>query len=350
MKICEAGRDPCGCNNWAKGIRTINGQYPDDNRDFDINAGDGIEVTPATGGITIAMKAPISGPMIYRGTVGTGGTIATLPDANVENSGWVYVAVTAGSTPDDTPVSYNVGDLLISNGQEWTVVPAGDDPYVTLDTAQTITGQKTLDVPSIATAEIIKNTRIVFKNPNIPDTVTTPTSDIPEQYIAFSTNEPNNERNLSTFGYFQDAAGNGIADISARRYTNNNTQRLRIVSLVSGGGYASAPYRAYDSANVNDIVTIGSLAANPNVVHTTGNESLTGTKTFTGAGNERISIKQTASGTAVYPILFSSDLSGADRGEAYFKIEMVSSKIVFKLAVKNGNNTWKEVTLATADN
>ncbi len=35
------------------GIRTINGQYPDDNRDFDINAGRGIEITPATGGITI---------------------------------------------------------------------------------------------------------------------------------------------------------------------------------------------------------------------------------------------------------------------------------------------------------
>lgn len=35
------------------GIRTINGQYPDDNRDFDINAGNGIRIEPATGGITI---------------------------------------------------------------------------------------------------------------------------------------------------------------------------------------------------------------------------------------------------------------------------------------------------------
>ena len=53
MKICEAGRDSCGCDNWKKGIRTINGQYPDDNRDFDINAGSGILITPATAGITI---------------------------------------------------------------------------------------------------------------------------------------------------------------------------------------------------------------------------------------------------------------------------------------------------------
>ena len=53
MKICEAGRDSCGCKEFTKGIRTINGQYPDDNRDFDINAGNGIRIEPATGGITI---------------------------------------------------------------------------------------------------------------------------------------------------------------------------------------------------------------------------------------------------------------------------------------------------------
>lgn len=41
------------CNAWMHGIRTINGQYPDDNRDFDINAGNGIRIEPATGGITI---------------------------------------------------------------------------------------------------------------------------------------------------------------------------------------------------------------------------------------------------------------------------------------------------------
>ena len=56
------------CNQWQHGIRTINDQYPDDNRDFDINAGDGIEITPATAGITIAVKAPLPGPMVYQGT------------------------------------------------------------------------------------------------------------------------------------------------------------------------------------------------------------------------------------------------------------------------------------------
>lgn len=41
------------CKNWKNGIRTINGQYPDDNREFNVEAGDGIIVTPATAGIRI---------------------------------------------------------------------------------------------------------------------------------------------------------------------------------------------------------------------------------------------------------------------------------------------------------
>ena len=53
MSIYKREIDTQCCNAWMQGIRTINGQYPDDNRDFDINAGSGIRVEPATGGITI---------------------------------------------------------------------------------------------------------------------------------------------------------------------------------------------------------------------------------------------------------------------------------------------------------
>ena len=53
MSIYRREIDAQCCNQWMNGIRTINGQYPDDNRDFDINAGVGIKITPATAGITI---------------------------------------------------------------------------------------------------------------------------------------------------------------------------------------------------------------------------------------------------------------------------------------------------------
>lgn len=57
MSIYRREIDTQCCNQWMNGIRTINGQYPDDNRDFDINAGSGIVIQPATGGITIINSA-----------------------------------------------------------------------------------------------------------------------------------------------------------------------------------------------------------------------------------------------------------------------------------------------------
>lgn len=269
------------CNQWMQGIRTINGQYPDDNRNFDINAGDGIEVTPATGGINIAMKAPISGPMIYRGTVGTGGTVATLPDANVENSGWTYVAVTAGSTPDDTPKSYEIGDMIISNGQEWTVVPAGDDPVlwsdiqnkpttvagygitdaVTLDGAQDITGLKTFKTP------IGPFVQIYHPYPG----ATVDYADIDQYVNNILSNRIRMQRDGSTNA--------SSIQLIPRNITGGYGGLPLSVNYDPGANqmYAMAPGRTYNSANINDIVTIGSLASNPNVVHTTGNEEMSGT-------------------------------------------------------------------------
>ena len=48
------------CNSWQKGIRTINNQYPDDNREFEIAAGNGISVVPITAGILITNTSAAS--------------------------------------------------------------------------------------------------------------------------------------------------------------------------------------------------------------------------------------------------------------------------------------------------
>lgn len=60
MKVCiDKGTDDAGCcKAWAKGIRTINNQYPDDNREFGIIEGAGIVITPETAGIRIACTVP----------------------------------------------------------------------------------------------------------------------------------------------------------------------------------------------------------------------------------------------------------------------------------------------------
>ena len=76
--------------------------------------------------LLLELKATIEGfpkPMVYKGTLGTGGTITTLPAASSENIGDTYVVITAGTYASQ---SANIGDIFISTGTDWTYVPSGD--------------------------------------------------------------------------------------------------------------------------------------------------------------------------------------------------------------------------------
>ena len=61
--------------------------------------------------------------MIFKGTLGTGGTIQTLPTASSSNEGYTYKVITAGTYASQ---SANIGDMFISTGTDWTYVPSGD--------------------------------------------------------------------------------------------------------------------------------------------------------------------------------------------------------------------------------
>ena len=69
-------------------------------------------------------------PMIFKGSVGTGGTTEwiDLPAAAASNEGWTYKVITAHNTD---PVC-KVGDTIISNGSVWVVIPSGDEPTGTV--------------------------------------------------------------------------------------------------------------------------------------------------------------------------------------------------------------------------
>ena len=52
-------------------------------------------------------------PMIYKGTLGTGGTITDLPTASSSNEGFTYKVIADGSYASK---SAKIGDVFISNG------------------------------------------------------------------------------------------------------------------------------------------------------------------------------------------------------------------------------------------
>ena len=62
-------------------------------------------------------------PMVFKGTLGTGGTITTLPAASSSNEGYTYKVITAGTYASQAA---KVGDVFVSNGTSWVLIPAGD--------------------------------------------------------------------------------------------------------------------------------------------------------------------------------------------------------------------------------
>jgi len=65
-------------------------------------------------------------PMIFKGTLGTGGTITTLPTASSDNEGYTYKVITDGTYASQ---SAKAGDMFTSNGSAWIYIPSGDETF-----------------------------------------------------------------------------------------------------------------------------------------------------------------------------------------------------------------------------
>lgn len=80
-------------------------------------------------------------PMVFKGTLGTGGTIESLPTASSSNEGYVYIVITDGTYAG---TSAKAGDTFVSDGSSWVLVPSGDDAGGVMMSATLTAGQTSL--------------------------------------------------------------------------------------------------------------------------------------------------------------------------------------------------------------
>lgn len=96
------------------------------------SAGTASSQIATTAFVSNAVTSAISGvsnAMTFKGTLGTGGTITSLPTAASGNTGYTYKVITA-STYAST--SAKVGDVFVSDGTKWVLIPSGDEPSGTV--------------------------------------------------------------------------------------------------------------------------------------------------------------------------------------------------------------------------
>lgn len=78
---------------------------------------------------TLKTNLGLSSAMVFKGTLGATGTIATLPQSSAANAGFTYKVIVNGTYAG---VSAKVGDVFTSNGTEWIYIPSGDEPLGTV--------------------------------------------------------------------------------------------------------------------------------------------------------------------------------------------------------------------------
>ena len=105
----------------------------------------GISVSGATDSITItgpdlsgyATKEELTSAMVFKGTLGTSGTITNLPAPSKSVLGDTYKVITKGSYGASEPkISANAGDTFVcyqkGSAYEWILIPSGDEPSGTV--------------------------------------------------------------------------------------------------------------------------------------------------------------------------------------------------------------------------
>lgn len=113
-------------------------------------------------------------PMIFKGSLGTGGTITTLPTASNDNKGFTYKVITDGTYAGQTA---KIGDTFISDGTSWVLIPSGDEPSGTVtnvaitstDGSVTITGSPitssgTIDISVVTDSTLNANSTKPVQN------------------------------------------------------------------------------------------------------------------------------------------------------------------------------------------
>lgn len=78
---------------------------------------------------TLKTDLGLSSAMLFMGSLGTDGTITSLPAAAAGNQGYTYKVITANTYANQAA---KVGDVFVSNGSSWVLIPSGDEPSGTV--------------------------------------------------------------------------------------------------------------------------------------------------------------------------------------------------------------------------
>ena len=283
-----------------------------------VTAGNGVNVTPTGTGVQVAVVG--SDSVVSDGTgikvnetwlatqitdkVKEDTTLVTADDSiNVTPTGTgVQVAVDEAwlneqvSNRVETGGLVTAGDGIDVTASEGKAEVAVDDTVVRTSGAQTLSGNKSFSAVTTFASDIFRDARnsgdgsadyIALANTSVVKGTTSATSSMSRFMFldgTASTSAVPDSKKLGSIDLIYTTENTTVAKLVAFQPVADSTNNaaLSVVYPVSGEPYTVAP-STRDAPNDTEIVTVGYLkGANSGVMHLAGEETVTGTKTFSG--------------------------------------------------------------------
>jgi len=195
----------------------------------------GTDVT--TGKAVAEALATLPEPMVFQGSLGTGGTVTTLPTASSSNKGYTYKVITAGTYASQ---SAKVGDTFISDGSAWVLIPSGDEPSGTVTNVAVANGGGL----TVSGSPITSSGTITVGHSN---SVTAETSSSVKKFTYDAYGHVTGSSELSTAE--SNALASGITSTDVAQITTNKNNIL--IDEKYQGGVNLLEYSSLDTTNAN---------------------------------------------------------------------------------------------------
>lgn len=262
----------------------------------------------------IDSKLAANDAMLFKGTIGTGGTVTALP--NTHNAGWTYKVITAGTYAGH---KCEVGDMIIcitdgtaANNAHWTVVQTNIDGAVTGPTSAV---GDNIAIFNGTTGKIVKD-----GGKKLSDFYTKTEAD--GKYVTRDTNQT--ITGIKTFSALRAKANNkpGLVFYS---FDDSDTKRVAAIELLKADGtwltnsldfYKSGRIEAKHSMTADSFIKKGGtssqyLKADGSVSTTVSWSELTGVPNYAGSSSKggsatsAVKLDTATAGSATQPVYFS---------------------------------------------
>jgi phage-related tail fiber protein len=215
-------------------------------------------------------------PMVFKGSLGTGGTITTLPTASSSNEGYTYKVITAGTYASQAA---KVGDTFISDGSAWVLIPSGDEPSGTV-TSVTIKATSPINIDSSSAITTSGTRTLSHANSGVTAGTYRSVTVNATGHVTAGTNPTT----LSGYGITDAKIANGVITLGSNTITplTSFTETDPVFSASAAAGISSTDITNWNNktSNTGTVTSVTIKANSPITVDSTSAITGSGTRTL----------------------------------------------------------------------